>query len=44
MFITTPKHAIRLGADYLIVGRPIYNSSNPLETIKRINEEISVPV
>ena len=33
--ILTPKEAIKLGADYLVVGRPIVESNNPLETIKR---------
>jgi orotidine-5'-phosphate decarboxylase len=33
----TPKKAIRAGADYLVIGRPITKSKNPLETLKYIN-------
>ena len=36
----TPKEAINLGADYLVIGRPITESRNPLETKKKINESI----
>ena len=36
----TPKAAIKLGADYLVIGRPIIESKNPLETIKKINQSI----
>ena len=36
----TPKEAIKLGADYLVIGRPIVESQNPLETIKSINQSI----
>ncbi len=36
----TPKEAIELGADYLVIGRPITQSNNPLQTIKEINKSI----
>ena len=36
----TPKEAINLGADFLVIGRPIIESENPLETIKKINQSI----
>ncbi len=36
----TPKEAIKLGADFLVIGRPIIESKNPLETIKKINQSI----
>ena len=36
----TPKEAINLGADFLVIGRPITESKNPLETIKKINHSI----
>ena len=36
----TPKEAIDLGADFLVIGRPITESKNPLETIKKINQSI----
>ena len=36
----TPLKAIELGADYLVIGRPITCSKNPLKTIKEINKSI----
>jgi orotidine-5'-phosphate decarboxylase len=36
----TPKQAIDLGANFLVIGRPIIESKNPLETIKEINQSI----
>ena len=39
--ILTPKEAIKLGANYLVVGRPIVESNNPLKTIKEINKSIN---
>ena len=38
--ILTPKEAINLGADYLVIGRPIVESINPLKTLKEINKSI----
>ena len=38
----TPKEAIKLGADYLVIGRPIVESSNPLKTLKEINKSIEI--
>ena len=35
-----PKQAIDLGADFLVIGRPIIESKNPLKTIKEINRSI----
>ena len=36
----TPKQAIDLGANFLVIGRPIITSKNPLKTIKEINQSI----
>ena len=36
----TPKEAIKLGADFLVIGRPITKSKDPLNTIKKINQSI----
>ncbi len=36
----SPKQAIDLGADFLVIGRPIIKSKNPLKTIKKINKSI----
>jgi orotidine-5'-phosphate decarboxylase len=37
---TTPSEAIRLGADYLVVGRPILNSGTPRKVAEAIIDEI----
>jgi len=37
---TTPAEAIRLGADYLVVGRPILKDPSPREAARRIIAEI----
>ena len=36
----TPKEAISEGADFLVIGRPITQSKNPLKTLKLINESL----
>ena len=36
----SPKKAINLGANYLVIGRPITQSSNPLLEITSINSSI----
>ena len=38
--IQTPKKAIELGADYLVIGRPITESKNPLKVSKEINQTL----
>jgi len=38
--ITTPAQAVKNGADYVVVGRPIRNSENPRKAARRIAEEI----
>ena len=37
---TTPAEAIQLGADYLVVGRPILQDANPRNAAARIIDEI----
>lgn len=39
--VMTPKAAIHAGADYLVIGRPITQSADPIETLKRIEREIA---
>lgn len=34
--ITTPSEAIQLGTDYMVIGRPITQSPNPLKALKDI--------
>jgi len=38
--IMTPKEAIKLGGDYLVIGRPITKSSSPLSAVQSINQHI----
>lgn len=38
--VNTPKDAIMNGSDYIVVGRPIISSENPLASAKSIIEEI----
>tara|TARA_B100000900_G_scaffold29696_1_gene22617 strand:- start:1606 stop:2289 length:684 start_codon:yes stop_codon:yes gene_type:complete len=37
----TPEKAIQLGANYLVIGRPITKSKNPLKVLKEINKTLS---
>ena len=39
--VMTPKEAIDLGADYLVIGRPIIKATNPLKILKTINNSIN---
>ena len=39
--VVSPEEAIRAGADYIVIGRPILNSASPEESIEKIFEEIS---
>lgn len=41
--IMTPADAIRAGADYLVVGRPITKSPSPRDAAQKIIEEIVAP-
>ena len=36
--VETPEKAINLGANYLVIGRPITKSKDPLKTLKEINK------
>ncbi|MEX2367833.1 MAG: orotidine-5'-phosphate decarboxylase [Pseudohongiellaceae bacterium] len=39
--IMTPSEAVRSGADYLVVGRPITEADNPMKVVKKILAEIA---
>ncbi len=39
--VETPKKAIDMGANYLVIGRPITESKDPLKTLKEINMTLS---
>jgi len=36
----TPFEAINMGADYIVVGRPIRDAKNPIAVIKQIKDNI----
>ena len=38
--ITTPAQAMALGSTYLVIGRPITAASNPLDALRRIEDEL----
>lgn len=40
--ITTPRQALDLGADYMVIGRPITAAANPQKAAQRIREELEV--
>ena len=40
--IVSPEDAIALGSDYLVIGRPITQSANPLATLNQINQSLSI--
>ncbi len=39
--VATPRKAIDLGANYLVIGRPITESRNPLKVLKEINKTLN---
>ena len=41
--IMTPAEAVRKGADYLVIGRPITGAASPQEAFARIVEELERP-
>ncbi len=38
--VTTPAEAVEMGADYLVIGRPITAADDPREAVQRIMQEI----
>lgn len=40
--VSTPRQAIKNGADYLVIGRPITQASDPEAMLRRLNDEIQM--
>ena len=40
--VMTPQAALRAGASYLVIGRPITQAADPLQALLDINKEIGV--
>ena len=38
--LSTPRQAIENGADYLVIGRPITQATEPVEMLSRLNKDI----
>ena len=38
--VETPKKAIELGANFLVIGRPITEAKNPLKVLKELNKTL----
>ncbi len=39
--VLTPADAVKIGADYLVIGRPITKALDPVEAVRRITDEIA---
>ena len=42
MRVMTPSDAVLMGADYLVIGRPITQAPDPLAALNKINQEITL--
>ena len=40
--IVTPSDAMRLGSDYLVIGRPITQAASPLQALNHINQSLGL--
>lgn len=39
--VVSPRDAIKSGSDYLVIGRPITQASDPIKVLMKINQEIA---
>jgi orotidine-5'-phosphate decarboxylase len=42
--VTTPQEALKNGATYVVLGRPIIEAENPLDALLRLNEDLETQV
>ena len=40
--VVTPETAVRNGADYIVIGRPIRDAGDPADAAKRVADEIAL--
>ena len=40
--VSSPKEAINNGSDFLVIGRPITESSNPLKSLNQVLEDFEL--
>ncbi|MGB8339373.1 MAG: orotidine-5'-phosphate decarboxylase [Burkholderiales bacterium] len=40
--VLTPQEALHAGADYLVIGRPVTQATDPLATLRAINQNINI--
>lgn len=40
--VVTPAEAVKAGADYIVVGRPIRTANDPVDAVKKITKEIEI--
>lgn len=38
--VTTPAKAVQMGADYIVIGRPIVKAEDPVEAVRKTKQEI----
>ena len=41
--VVTPVDAIKMGADYLVIGRSITHATDPIATLREINNQLLAP-
>ncbi len=39
--VSTPREALAVGSDYLVIGRPITRADDPVEALARVVAEVS---
>ena len=38
--VFTPREAIQLGSNYIVIGRPVTEANNPMQIIKNIIDKV----